>query len=388
MDYEVKVARSIEEVEALRSTWEKMQNHPNVDIDYYLTIVDSMADILRPHVILFSKNGQPEAMAVGRLMRINMSITLGYKNLLQIKVPCLTILYGGLLGNWSKEISCILINELIEALKRDEADIVLFNLLRSDSQIYELAKKKPRFICRDHVTETNPHWRMTLPSSLDGFLKKMSSKHRYWLNRLPRVLEKEYPGKVMYKCYRDRAHIEQLFTAAEEVARTTYQRQINAGFIDNKEMRRRLSLSADHGWLRAYLLYVNEKPCAFWIGTLYGKTFHLDFTGYDAAYKQYEPGTILFIRMIEDLSSNCIEEIDFGFGEASYKKRFGDHHWNESSVYIYAPTIKGVMINMIRTMNLIPYKYILRLADRIKILQKVKRLWRNKLINHSTGDIK
>ena len=162
MEYEVKVARSIEEVEGLRSIWEKMQCHPNVDIDFYLTVVDSMADILRPHVILFSKNGQPEAMAVGRLARKNMGISLGYKTLFNFKVPCMTIPYGGLLGNWSKEISHILITELMDLLKRNEADIVWLNLLRTDSQVYELAKKEPSFICRDHVMISNVHHKLTL----------------------------------------------------------------------------------------------------------------------------------------------------------------------------------------------------------------------------------
>jgi Acetyltransferase (GNAT) domain len=390
MEYEVKVIRSIQEVEELRSIWEKMQCHPNVDIDYYLTIVDSMADILQPHVILFYQNGQPQALAVGRLERKNMGITLGYKTLFQFKVPCLTILYGGLLGNWSQEISHLLVAELMNALKRNEAAVAWFNLLRSDTHIYEMARKEPSFVCRDHVIETNPHWKMTLPNNLNDFLQKMTSKHRYWLNRLPRVLEKDFPGKIAYKIYQNKIHLEKMFTDAEEVAKKTYQRNIDAGFVDNNIMRRRLAMSADRGWLRAYLLYVDEKPCAFWIGTLYGKVFHLDFTGYDTAYKHYEPGTILFMRMIEDLTNGKIEEIDFGFGDAFYKQRFGDQHWSESSVYIYAPTIKGILLNAIRTINLIPYRYLLRLAERTNILQKIKRLWRDKLIRNKngTGNIK
>ena len=388
--FEIKTIKTCDEVEELRSIWERMQCHPNTDIDHYLTVVGSLEDVIRPHVILFSQNGQPKALAVGRLERRDMSITLGYKTLFKFKVPCLTILYGGFLGTWSKEISHLLVTELMNSLKRNEADIAWFNLLRSDSQIYELVRGKTSFLCRDHVIETNPHWKMTLPNSLIAFLQKMTSKHRYWLNRLPKVLEKDYPGKVVYKCYRDRAHLEQIFTDAEKVARKTYQRNIDAGFMDNSIMRQRLALSADKGWLRAYLLYVNEKPCAFWIGTLYGKVFHLDFTGYDSTFKRYEPGTILFMRMIEDLTNSKVEEIDFGFGDAFYKQRFGDQHWIESSAYIYAPTIKGILLNAIRTINLIPYRYLLRLAEKTNILQKIKRLWRNKLImnKNGTGNIK
>jgi hypothetical protein len=385
MAYDVTIIRSIGEVEELRSTWEKMQCHPNTDIDQYLTVIASLENVIRPHIVLFSQNGQPEALAVGRLEKKDMSITLGYKTLLKIKVSCLTILYSGLLGNWSQETAHHLVVELMNSLKKNEADIVWFNSLRSDSQIYKQVRKGPSFICRDYVVENNPHWKMTLPDNLKDFLQTMTSKHRYWLNRLPRVFEKDYPGKVIYKHYHRRDELDELFKDAEEIAGKTYQRDLDAGFMDNNITRQILALSADKGWLRAYLLYADEKPCAFWIGTLYGKVFHLDFTGYDSAFKRYEPGTILFMKMIEDLTHYKVEQIDFGFGDAFYKQRFGDQHWIESSTYIYAPTIKGVFLNAMRTITLIPYRYLLRLAEKTNILQRIKRLWRDKLIRNNNG---
>jgi hypothetical protein len=390
MGYEVKIIRSIGEVEELRSMWAKMQWHPNTDIDNYLTVMASLEGVIRPHIILFSQNGQPKALAIGRIERRNMGISLGYKTLLKFKVPCITILYGGLLGNWSQDMSYLLVTELMNALKRNEADIAWFNLLRSDTHIYKMARKGPSFVCRDHVIETNPHWKMILPSSINGFLQKMTAKHRYWLNRLPRVLEKDHPGEVVYKHYQRRDELDVLFTDAEKIAVKTYQRDIDAGFMDNNLMRQRLAMSADHGWLRAYLLYVDDKPRAYWIGTLYGNVFHLDFTGYDSAFKRYEPGTILFMKMLEDLTNGKVAEIDFGFGDAFYKQRFGDQQWVESSVYIFAPTLKGILLNAVRSINLIPYFYLLRLAARTNVLQKIKRLWRDKLIRNKNGthDIK
>lgn len=378
--YETKVARSIEEVEALRSIWQGMQFHPNTDIDYYLAVVGTKEKILKPHVILLSKNGAPEALAIGRLETRNIGITIGYKSLFKLEVPCLTILYNGLLGNWSNETSNALISELIGSLRRREADLAWLNLLRSDSQIYGLARSKPNLLCRDHIVETNTHWKMTLPGSLDEFLQGMTAKHRYWLKRLPKVIEKDFAGKVSYEYYRSPGKLERLFTDAEEIAQKTYQRDLNAGFMDNHEMRRRLALSAEKGWLRSYLLYIDEKPCAFWIGTLYGNTFHLDFTGYDPSYKRYEPGTILFMKMLEDLAQNKVKEMDFGSGDAQYKQRFGDYHWNESSVFIYAPTIKGVFLKAIRFSNTALHEYAVKFAAKTNILQKTKRLWRDKLI--------
>ena len=377
--YEIRTIQTSQEIEEIRGFWKKAQYHPNTDIDHYLTVINSMENLICPYIILFSLDGRPEALAIGRLERKDMDISLGYKTLFKVKTACLTILYAGLLGNWSKELYNILVKELINALRSRIADIVWFNLLHMESDLYNITRQLPNFFCRDHVVAIKPHWKMILPNTFDDFMKKMTAKHRYWLNRLPRVLEKDHSGKVEYRDFHSSDNLEQLFTDAEHVAKTSYQRSIGAGFVENSMMRQRFSLYADKGHLRAYLLYIGGEPCAFWIGTLYGSIFYLNFTSYDAAYKRYEPGTILFIKMIEDVIKSGITEIDFGFGDAFYKQRFGNQQWQESSTYIYAPTIKGMYLNLIRTITIRPYLYIIGIAERKNMLQKIKTFWRNKL---------
>jgi len=379
--YTFRILKSQREIEEIRGFWENIAYHPNTDIDHYLTVINSMDNIISPYIILFSINGQPEALAVGRLEKKAMEIVLGYKTLFKIKTTCLTILYSGLLGNWSKELYNVLVKELMNALRSRVADIAWFNLLQMESELYSVARQLPNLFCRDHIIAKKPHWKMTLPDTFDQFMKKMTAKHRYWINRLPRVLEKDYPDKVEYKIFRNLDNLEQLFTDAEHVAKTSYQRGIGAGFIDNSLMRQRFILYAEKGHLRTYLLYVEGKPCAFWIGTLYKNTFYLNFTSYNAEYKRYEPGTILFIKMIQDVINEGASEIDFGFGDAFYKQRFGNQQWDESSTYIYAPSIKGIGTNLILSITIIPYLYIRNMAERKNILQKIKTFWRNKLRN-------
>jgi CelD/BcsL family acetyltransferase involved in cellulose biosynthesis len=92
--------------------------------------------------------------------------------------------------------------------------------------------------------------------------------------------------------------LDHLFHDVEEIARKTYQRGLGVGFADTTRMRQRLELAARKGWLRAYLLYLGERPCAFWIGMLYGDTFVSDYTGYDPDLRQFSPGIGLVMRMI------------------------------------------------------------------------------------------
>jgi hypothetical protein len=227
---------------------------------------------------------------------------------------------------------------------------------------------------------------MTLPGSIDEFLQSVKRKHRYWLNRLPRALEKKYPGKVTYKEFHDKADVDKLCSDADDIARKTYQRGLGAGFINNNENKKRMALAAEKGWLRSFFLYIDSQPCAFWIGTLYGETFYLDYTGYDPSYKKYELGTILFVRIIEDLCNNSIYEIDFGFGEAFYKKHFGNKNWEEASVIIFSPSIKNIIINLSRAMSAIVSEFAEKFLRRTNLYEKVKKYWRIRLTQKTNNN--
>lgn len=65
--YEVRTARTREEVESLRGIWEQMQCHPNPNIDQFLIAVDTLPNVLMPYVLLLLENGQPSALLIGRV---------------------------------------------------------------------------------------------------------------------------------------------------------------------------------------------------------------------------------------------------------------------------------------------------------------------------------
>ncbi len=376
---EVIVARNQSELEPLRVEWEQLNTNPNAQIDFFKLINDARPSVLRPHVIAIRRNGELTGLAVGRIVEQEFKCSLGYKTISCGKVRQLDVLYGGLLGRQDGEFAEIVVRELIAALHRGEADTIYLSHIRVDSDIFRAARRLPGFRCRDRVVQTQLHWKARLPGSLEDFLRRLNKKHRYWARRMEKTLIKDFPGKVTYKRFSEYGQIEDLANGLEEIARKTYQRKLGAGFIKNSEQMQRLALGRRMNWLRGMVLHINDQPCAFWIGGVYKQVFHSEATGYDPAFRKYELGTVVFLKLAEDLCAEKVEAIDFGLGDALYKRRFGDENWQEGSVRIFAPSFKGTKLNLLRTVLEGSALATRRLASRMGIEQRLKTLWRRKL---------
>lgn len=377
--YTIKTIRTVSGIEDIRSIWEKMQWHPNADIDFYLTILNSRSEIRNPHVVVLYLGGIPKSMMVGRIEERRFEFKIGYKTIFKPRVRLFTVVYGGLFGINSSEISDLFIGEIVGLLGRGEADMALSGYVGKNSYFYHSARTIPGGFFRGYFPDHSQHFEATLPNKCDEFLKKLKSKHRYWIRRMSRLLETDYPGKVRLKIYQEQSQLDQFCSDVESIAEKTYQRGLGAGFILNNENKERMALSASRGWLRGYILYADGQPCAFWIGTYYGGRFHINFTGYDPNFKKYEPGTILFMKMIEDLCKSDIKKIDFGFGDAFYKRRFSDKKWEEVSSIIFSRSFRGIRLNFMDTSTRACSKIARRVLEKITLLEKVKKHWRNNI---------
>ncbi len=194
--YKIKTFRSIEEIEKIRDVWESLQHHPNADIDFYLNIVNSREEILRPHIIVLYFNGNPEAMIIGRIEELIIDIKVGYTTLFKPKVKALSIIYGGILGNIQDGMAHAFASQLIRLLNERETDVIFFSNIEMNSIIYKIANEKQLMICRDKIIVSKLHWKMAMPETIDDLYKKIKSKHRSWIRGRKRKLEKDFPGKV------------------------------------------------------------------------------------------------------------------------------------------------------------------------------------------------
>jgi hypothetical protein len=374
----VRTARSGEEVEALRAVWDRFERDVvNGDIDYHLTVVDRRPMGLRHHVLLLEQNGAPSTLVVGRVGDVRLPARLGYKTVSRPRVRALTVSYGGVLGRDDEETAGAVVEEIVAALRRGEADVARLRNLKVGSPLHRAARSSPGLLTRDLLATPARHWRARLEGSYEDYLGRRSAKTRANLRRYGRKFEAAFPDAIELRSFRDPADLDRLLEDTRAVYEGTYHRALGVGFSDSGIEREVTTLALARGWFRAFVLYVNEKPCAFWHGIRYGRVFSTGPTGYDPAFGTHRVGTYLLGRMVEQL---CGEEgldwIDFGFGDAEYKQHFGDESWLEEDVLVWARRPRPIRLNATRTALLAADRAARSILRRRQLLARARRLWR------------
>ncbi|GMV67449.1 MAG: GNAT family N-acetyltransferase [Candidatus Omnitrophica bacterium] len=376
-DLTVRVARTLEEVEELRPAWVAMQWHPNTDIDFYKMIVQIRSNVIRPHVMVVFQEDQPIAILVCRLETIRLDCRFGYKTLYQPEVKSLTILHGGLLGSDTPEIASVLIDGLFRELKKGEIDRVHLALMDRSTHFFKMFRKYPHWWNRHAIVHTAPHYVTELPTSPQELLSRFGRKHRHNIRNEQRRLEKQV-GSLVLKLYREVDEVEELCLTVEQVACKTYQRGLGVGFSNDKERRYIINHGAQNGSLRGFVAIANGQPLAFLLATIYNGVAHLNVTGYDPELSRYSPGTILFLDAFGALCWESVKKVDWGLGHADYKKPFSTMHWEESSGYLFSTSLKGLRLNLVRTLINGADLAVKRLFQNLQFLRTIKKRWRQK----------
>jgi Acetyltransferase (GNAT) domain len=374
----IHIARTAQEVEAIRDIWTFWRWNPNADIEFYLHVLRSRPEILRPHVLVLYRGDSPVAMLVGRLVLEQVQTRLGYARWFGTRTRTLTFIYGGQAGDLSHENSRILVSEVMRSLRNGEADLASFRFVRTDSALFKLLTHSPGFFMRDRFPQRQAHLKLVLPRKVDEIYSRLSGKVRKNLRWQAKKLLEEFDGKVRVGCFRCIGELDRMFEDVEQVAGKSYHRGLGFGFVDNLEMRERVRFESEKGWFQAYVLYLADRPAAFWIGNICGGKFYSGFLGYDSEHGRYSPGIFLMTKVFEEFCNEGVDEIDFGLGDAEYKRRFGNCSWDEACIDIFAPTFKGLRINALRTPTLFVDEVMKRSLKKMQILPRIKRLWRDR----------
>src|SRR5215475_11248144 len=94
----VRVLRSLGELEEARHAWSDWVQYPNADIDFFKMVLGHGSGMQGPYVVALLRDGQPQALLIGRLENTRLDLSIGYRRVFQPRVRMLTFVNGGVLG--------------------------------------------------------------------------------------------------------------------------------------------------------------------------------------------------------------------------------------------------------------------------------------------------
>ena len=222
--------------------------------------------------------------------------------------------------------------------------IVLDNLSTLDHAtrcfIDELGRRRwhslstPRTICH----------RIDLESSFASYLQhRHSRKARYNLQRLERLARRAHDLKI--DRFDGMAIDDSVMDRIAHIQDRSWMRRRGAAVFLHDDWRRLILRIARAGLARVWILRVDGQDAAFVIATIAGTNLYYEWTAFDLAFQELSAGRLLTKHIIEEAGGNGCRWLDFGQGDAAYKRFWAtDHHLVERTAVASGASGRSVLL--------------------------------------------
>jgi hypothetical protein len=346
----VTVARSVEEVEALGGLLGSLDRDDiDAEPDFFLAVQRTRVQAIAPAVIVVECAGRAPLVAVARLEETRMAVQLAPGLVHRPRIRSLLVVPGGVHGVEAPEDAAWLLDLLRREAERAQADVLVLSKLRPESALYRAAADVRPRRSRDAAPAAHPRFSVALPDSLDAFMAARSKNTRRRERNFANRVERELGDRISVRRFERGDDIVELCGEMERVAECAWQRDAGVGFRDDPEQRAMLGMLLERDWLRAWVLSVDGLPAAFWYGTRYRGRLCIGSPGYDPAHSDLRLGTFLQLRMISDLCADPdVHVLDYGHGDARYKRSFGDTSWVETDILVFGTGLRAQRLRVVR----------------------------------------
>ncbi|CAH1669314.1 hypothetical protein BOSEA31B_13403 [Hyphomicrobiales bacterium] len=382
--YRVRALHSRAEIEPLRAFWNACDPGRDCDLDFYLFVSEHIDSCLRPHVLVLLEGETPRALLAGRIDIVKTPVKAGY---FTVPVPALKILrivHGGILGELDGERASLLVSSIIATLDDGTADAAMLESAEIDSPLVECARAAPSWLCSDRLLQPTVHRMRDMSGAAGSFQSQLSSHARYQQRQRVAKFKRTFDD-VRIERFHSPDDLPELLAAAESIANKSYQRGLGVGFSRTPFVEARLEFEAQKGWIRGFVLYFDNSPRAFWIGSLHNNVFVSNYLAFDPSYSDYSPGMYLLLIAMDEIWADepALQRFDFGIGDAFYKERLSNRCVEETPVYIFAPRLKPVAVNILRSTVGGVSRSIQRSEKLAPYLKKMKRWLRRRAVERA-----
>jgi hypothetical protein len=183
--------------------------------------------------------------------------------------------------------------------------------------------------------DIQPRWRMKFPVKEEEYWNAFSGRtRRAFRARLKKI------GQSHLERVTEVDQIPSFLSAAHEISKQSWQsRQFGLRIRNDETEKKLLSVLAQHGLLRSYLWRIEGEVAAFAICSQHADYFRYEEIAYCAQFGSLSPGETLLQQIIVDLFQHRPPRyLDFGGGDAEYKRRFGNHESRSQTLWLVPPT--------------------------------------------------
>jgi CelD/BcsL family acetyltransferase involved in cellulose biosynthesis len=240
----------------------------------------------------------------------------------------------------------LLVLQLGNVLRDAVVDLLCLQRLPLQSELFSELQRTPGLLMKERVPHIFHYSVVPLTAPEGQRARAFSGKNRREVRRKTRILERAFPGKTRFQCFSDPGELDAGLRDAALVDVTTWQHHMGDGLLDRPHPRENLAFCAQRGWLRMYVMYVDDFPVAFLIGQHYQQTFYCQYAGFRPDFARYSVGSLLTAWAFENLAAAGVEQVDLGEGGQEHNRRLGCHVYEEGTVHLYSPTLRGLLLDV------------------------------------------
>lgn len=296
---------------------------------------------------LFSEAAPFTSLAV--LGSRNRRINIVPKIPLRVSIRERYLMADQVLGENSTDALAPFLNAVCQVLRAGEADWIFFDDVEVGSPLWNRLAELDRApgVAVFYPNAPQPRWRLRFPPKGEDIWKQFASRTRETFRRRLRKLSHQL------RCYREPSEVGPFLEKAHEISRKSWQsKYLGLRITADDQQRQWWEQIAALGAMRSYILEHDGAPVAFELSTQWNGLFLGEETGFDQDYARYSPGTVMFLRMIEDLlEQDTPRLLDFTWGDAEYKETFSNERTLSGRVLLVRRAFKPMLAVRLRQLG-------------------------------------
>ncbi len=319
MATELKVLKSANAVAPYCDSWAELAAGEMLYVPPFSELVSAIS---RPDAnfrfMVAEKDGRPIALACFLLWRGERTFWLSRIRLFRLRVPMAGLFGHIVVGNPDAEGARLMLKALLT-----EGEAGLIDL--GDVPIEGGLSKAASTLGFGSSVHRNPRGAtrraLSLTDGIEAYLTGLRPSTRKAVLRDCRLFGRLDPT---FRSFNSAEEVVPFLVDAAPLSMATHQASIGVTLANDEPTRAKFSELARQGRLRAYIAYVDGKPCAFAWGDLSHGVLYFRMTGYDPAFRKHCAGTAMLFHMLRQLGEDpACQRFDFGVRDMDYKERFG-----------------------------------------------------------------